>query len=118
MSERLALPAAARAWGTPSFAETLRRELADNAARLPLQQALVHSSCVADTPITVMIGEAAERDGKICVTAGIFYEGIVAGCSCADDPAPDNLNTEFCRLRLEIDRDTAGCSISMDDVPA
>ncbi len=114
MTERLALPASARAWGTPSFAETLRRELADNAARLPLQQALAHGSCVAETPVTVLVHAAGEREGRIRATVGIFYEGVISGCSCADDPAPDNLSGEYCRLLLEIDRDTAGCRVSMD----
>jgi hypothetical protein len=110
MSEKLALPAAARAWGSPSFAEVLKRELASKAAHLPLQQALAHSSSVAETPITVMV-EGVADGGK--ATVGIFYEGIVAGCSCADDPTPNNLNAEYCRLLLEIDTDTAECSVSL-----
>lgn len=110
---RLVLAEAARAWGTPSFAATLKRELEGNAALLPLQQALAHSSSVADTPVTVMVEQAAERDGGLRVTVGIFYEGIVAGCSCADDPTPNNLNTEHCRLLLEIDRDSGESRVSL-----
>lgn len=115
MSEKIELAAAVRAWGTPDFADVLKRELAGKAGRLPLQQALAHSSSVAETPITVLIDETDEHDGKIRATVGIFYEGIVAGCSCADDPTPNNLNTEHCRLLLEIDSSSAECSVSLLD---
>lgn len=114
MGKKLELPAAVRAWGTPSFADVLGRELAARAGQLPLQQALSRSSCVAQTPVTVLVYESGEREGRICATAGIFYEGVISGCSCADDPAP-NLVGEYCRLRLEIDGDTAECCVSMDD---
>jgi hypothetical protein len=115
MDEKLALPAAARAWGTPSFADVLRRELAARADRLPLQQALSRSSVVAETPVTVLVHETGEREGRICATVGILFDGVISGCSCADDPAPDNLVGEYCRLRLEIDGDTAECIVSMDE---
>lgn len=98
------LPASSRAWGTPDFAAVLKGELAAQAAELPLQQALRSTSTVTDEPPTVLL-LAACADAE-CITAkvGIFFSGILAGCSCADDPTPIEPQTEYCELEIEIDR--------------
>ena len=36
-----------------------------------------------------------------------IISGIIAGCSCADDPTPVDTTTEYCELQLEIDRESA-----------
>lgn len=91
------------AWGTPGFDAALKGELAQHAADLPLQQALAHSSTVADTPITVLLQRAAEEPGAIRVRAGIFYEGLLGGCACANDPTPESPYTEYCEVEVAID---------------
>ncbi len=53
---------------------------------------------------------AGEAD-IIRATAGIFYAGIIPGCSCADDPSPAHEYAEYCEVRLEIDRLTAETEI-------
>ncbi len=103
----LRLPDALKAWGTPDFADVLKRELARNAAELPLQQGLSISNYVVDAPVTVMIHSVDEAKNAIRVKAGIFYKGIVAGCACEGDPTPAPENTEYCVVLLEIDKTTA-----------
>lgn len=92
------------AWGTPDFDAVLKGELARHAAELPLQQALTHSSSVADTPLTVLLQRAAEEAGAVRVRAGIFYEGLLGGCACANDPTPESPYTEYCEVELDIDK--------------
>jgi hypothetical protein len=47
------------------------------------------------------------------VKAGIFYTGVIAGCSCADDPTPvDELN-EYCVVQFDIDRMTAETTVRL-----
>lgn len=98
------LPASARAWGTPDFPAALKRELAEQAAALPLQQALSGTSAVADEAITVILLDAQADTAAIHVKVGIFFGGILAGCSCADDPTPIESQNEYCELKIEIDR--------------
>ena len=58
---------------------------------------------------------AHEEPGLIRVKAGIFYTGIIAGCSCADDPTPiDELN-EYCVVQLDIDLATADTTVTLLD---
>ena len=101
------LPESARAWGTPGFPATLKRELAGHANELPLQQALTGTSAVADEAITVVLLDARADEMTLHAKVGIFFAGILAGCSCADDPAPVEPQTEYCELSLEIDRSSA-----------
>jgi hypothetical protein len=110
------LPNVLRARGTPEFGDTLRREIEQlDARQLPLQQGLSSSSHVTDRPFQARIISAREEDGILRIKAGIFYTGIIAGCSCADDPTPiDELN-EYCVVRLDIDTSTAETAVMLLD---
>lgn len=98
------LPDSARAWGTDDFPAVFKRELAEHMDELPLQQALTGTSAVADEPVTVVLLDARADATRIHAKAGIFFAGMLAGCSCADDPTPVESQTEYCELLLEIDR--------------
>jgi hypothetical protein len=102
------LPETLAAWGTPAFADRLRQELIGlGADALPLQQGLASGSYVHNGDIGVMLLGVAETPGAIQAKVGVFYQGVIAGCSCADDPTPVDTTTEYCQLRLEIDRGNA-----------
>jgi hypothetical protein len=108
------LHASLQAWNTPAFAETLAREIAQlGLDELPLQAGLSRGSMALDDNLTAIIISAYEEAGRICARVGISYSGIIAGCSCADDPTPDNLTTEYCQIRLEIDKATAAVKTSL-----
>ncbi|MEW6292694.1 MAG: hypothetical protein AB1544_05240 [Pseudomonadota bacterium] len=106
------LPDSARAWGTADFPAVLKRELAEHADELPLQQALSGTSAVADEPVTVVLLDAQADETSIHAKVGIFFAGILAGCSCADDPTPVEPQTEYCELRIAIERATGNASLS------
>jgi hypothetical protein len=102
------------AWGTPDFEDVLKKEIAQlGGDRLPLQQGLSASSYVVDGKLDVLINGAFEEAGVIRVKAGIFYAGIIAGCSCADDPTPVDENSEYCEIRLDIDMATAKTTVTL-----
>lgn len=109
------LPASLRAWGTPDFAATLKRELAEHTAALPLQQALTTTSAVADDAIEVVFLNATADADCIHAKVGVFFGGIIAGCSCADDPTPIEPQTEYCEVLLVIDRTQAETIIQLTD---
>ena len=101
------------AWGTPEFESVLKQELAQHAQELPLQQALASSSSVADAPVTVLVHNIADLGGSIRVKAGIFYEGLLGGCSCANDPTPESNYTEYCEVQLDIDKASAIATVTL-----
>jgi len=92
-------------WNSDQFAQVFKAELKQqNKDDLPLQQNLSYSSYVSDEPVSAMILKHSERDDYYIVEASIFYTGIIAGCSCADDPTPLDLHNEACELTFYIDR--------------
>lgn len=103
-----------RAWGTPDFEAVLKQEITQlGAGQLPLQQGLSTGNYVSDAPITVAINRVTAMEKVIRVTAGVFYQGIIGGCSCADDPTPISEINEYCEVLLDIDRETAIAAVEL-----
>lgn len=78
---------------------------------LPLQQGLSLSSYVGKSEINVVILNIESETDIIKIKAGVFYTGIIAGCSCSDDPGPTDEQTEYCELQFDIDKNTAETNI-------
>ncbi len=108
------LAKAIEAWGTADFTDVLKHEIEQlKADQLPLQQGLSCTSYVADSQHKAMIIRVSESKESIQVKAGIFYSGIIAGCSCADDPTPVDEQNEYCEMQFEINRQTAETSVTL-----
>lgn len=80
---------------------------------LPLQQGLTLSSYVGNADFKAVILNVTEENNVIKVKAGIFYTGIIAGCSCSDDPTPTDEQTEYCELQFDIDKKTAVTTVTL-----
>ena len=103
-----------RAWGKPEFRAVFKAEIARlGAADLPLQRGLSGSSHVTDTPPQAVILSASEDGDCLRIKAGLFYTGIIAGCSCADDPTPVDEQTEYCEVLLRIDKHSADTQVAL-----
>lgn len=106
------LTQALNAWGTPDFDGVLKKEIEQmGAEHLPLQQGLSTGSHALDNKLQAMIIGVSEDAGFIRAKAGIFYTGILTGCSCADDPTPVNEESEYCVVRLDISKATAETTV-------
>jgi hypothetical protein len=100
------------AWGTPNFQAVLKQEIEQlGADNLPLQQGLSTGNYVRNTPFTVLVHSVAELDNVIRVKIGIFYQGIIGGCSCTDDPTPASDINEYCEVHLDIDKASADTAV-------
>jgi len=103
-----------RAWATPEFEEVFKREVGRlDIGQLPLQQGLSQGSYASDRHLKVLVISAASSQGLIQVKAGIFYTGILPGCACSDDAAPESEYTEYCEVLFAINERNAGCTISL-----
>jgi len=102
------------AWGSAAFHDILKSEIEQLApGQLPLQQGLSVSSAVSNSPHTVRIIRFDDSPDCIRVRAGIFYSGVIAGCSCADDPTPVDEQNEYCEVQLEIDKRSAETRVTL-----
>lgn len=109
------LPESLHAWNTPEFAAALKRELEAQAPQLPLQGAVAATSMALDDAVAVMLIGATEEGAAIRARVGVFFAGIVAGCSCADDPTPVEPQNEYCELLLTIDKATGEAVAAIAD---
>ncbi len=99
---------------TPDFKTTLKAEIEGlDVGLLPLQQGLSRSSHVSADRVGAIIQRVEEGEGRIRVKAGLFFTGIIAGCSCADDPTPVDDLTEYCEVWFEIDAATGEAQVSL-----
>ncbi len=114
MKEIIKLPRSTAACGTPIFRECFKEEVEQlSADQLPLQQGLSLSSYVSAEPFTVMVISVTDDESTIHVKAGFFYSGIIAGCSCSDDPSPTDVQPEYCDVQFTIDKATAETAYSL-----
>lgn len=108
----IALVESVAAWGTPRFNDVFKHELeALPVDVLPLQQALSRGTSVLDEPRNVMIIAVTDTAQSIHAKIGVFYSGILAGCSCADDPTPVEAQPEYVELALDIDKTTGQAQV-------
>jgi hypothetical protein len=104
------------AWNTPMFRETFKHEIESlDPGLLPLQEGLSRSSHVTATPFRAVPLAADREDGQLRIKTGIFYTGIIAGCSCADDPTPIDEQTEYCVLEFAVDTATGVASVQLTE---
>ena len=102
------------AWGTPGFNDILKNEIQSlDAKYLPLQQGLSYSSHATNSDFSIMIISTHEDDSFLHVKAGVFYSGVIAGCSCADDPTPVPEQSEYCEILIDIVKTTAEARITL-----
>jgi hypothetical protein len=102
------------AWSTAEFESVARQEiLALNPDLLPLQQGLTHSNTASANRLDVRIINTSTTDDQLRLKAGLFYTGIIAGCSCSDDPTPQDEINEYCEVLFEIDRRSGAATVSL-----
>jgi len=108
------LPLSLQAFNTPTFNTTLKQEVcALNAERLPLQQGLQNSSYAISDKLSLTVLKVEQDEKNITVKAGLLYNGIIAGCSCADDPTPTDETNEYCDVLFCIDKKTAETTVTL-----
>ncbi|MEW5788061.1 MAG: hypothetical protein AB1899_09425 [Pseudomonadota bacterium] len=108
------LPKSLAVWPGPEFRAVLKAEIeALDPDLLPLQAALTRTSHVSERPHGAVILASSEDGTHLLARVGLFYAGIIAGCSCADDPTPVDEISEYCEVELRIDRRTGQASVRL-----
>lgn len=97
------LPLALAAWGGDAFAPALKAEVqALGPAALPLHR-LASTGHALDTRVSVTLIASRESDETIVARLGVFFEEILPGCSCGDEP---EAQPAYGELVLRIDKAT------------
>ena len=98
-------------WGTEQFKQVLKQEIeALGNDVLPLNQATCQGGLADDSNISALINSVTENDTRILIKVGIFFNEIIAGCNCGDDPASENT---YCELLVSINKISAEACFSL-----
>ena len=99
-------------WGLDSFSQTLKSEIENlESTALPLDKGTTQGGLVDDSNISVTIMNFTEEEGFIQAKVGVFFNEIIGGCSCGDDPLSENA---YCELQVSIDKVTAEAEFSVN----
>lgn len=110
----LRFPRAVAAWPSSGFKSILKAEIeAQEPGELPLQAALAFTSHVSDRPLGATILAVEVTADRLTVKAGLLFAGLIAGCSCADDPTPVDEVSEYCEVLFEIERADGRASVAL-----
>ena len=114
MTQTISFARALAAYGRDNFEGILKKEIeALGVDGLPLVKGLSGSNYVAGDKVQAMIISVTADARHVRVKAGIFFAGILTGCSCADDPTPVEEQNEYCELMFEIDRTSAHATVAL-----
>ncbi len=107
---------ALNAWLTPLFSDMLQQEIKQlNEAQLFLQQALKHGSHATVDDMKLIMLSANDDNDYIYAKVGVFYNSVVSGCHCDDDPSPMSVEIEYCELNFSLNKKTAEVDIELLD---
>ena len=79
---------------------------------LPLQQCMRQCNYVLELRPDILVLGMDDFAEEMQIRIGVFFSGIIAGCSCADDPTPVEPLTEYCELLLRMDKQTGYITIN------
>lgn len=103
-----------KAWGSPVFKEIFRNEISQlDGSLLPLQQGMSRGSYANVDNFKVVLLDFDEKKESFSAKVGIIFTSVIAGCACSDDPTPESDLSEYCELRLEVNKQTAETTISL-----
>lgn len=101
-------------WDSNNFSDIFNCEIKSlDISQLPLQQGLSHSSIALNDKLKATILEKTDLNDCYSIRAGLFYTGIISGCSCADDPSPQDEITEYCEALFLINKQSAETTITL-----
>ncbi|MES9855549.1 MAG: glucosamine--fructose-6-phosphate aminotransferase [Sedimenticola sp.] len=91
-----------RDWQTDSFNQTLKNELTSlKPGTLPLHFGTTQGGIVDDSDIAVTVLKSSDDGESIFIKVGIFFNEVIGGCSCGDDPLTASAN---CVMEIRIDK--------------
>jgi len=100
-------------WNSDRFVSTLKQEICDlPPGTLPLQQATDQGGMVEDSNIAVSVLRSDVNGNRLETKVCIFFNEIVGGCNCHDDPVSANLQAT---VLVSIDRNDAATSFTLLD---
>ena len=108
------LPDSVRNWNSAEFSGSFKREIQGlPSGTLPLQSRGTQNGLVDDSDLSLVLLQTTETGDMYNIRTGVFFSGIIGGCSCGDEPEAENA---YCEIWVRIHNKTAEASISLAGV--
>lgn len=105
-----------QAWGSSNFKQIVQQEILQlDEDSLPLQQGLQHSNYAKASNLETIILNVSDNIDFIFIKAGLFYQGAITGCHCADDPSSADDVNEYCVVMIKINKKTARITTNLTE---
>lgn len=105
------LPNSLRDWSSDRFEQSLKTELlALPLHKLPLQQG-TRGGYVDGANLQISLLQQSATPAQLQVKVGVFFNEIIAGCSCGDDPVTEPV---YCEMHISIDRRTGVSTFALE----
>ena len=99
------------AWGTDRFNETFKNEFRTLAGDLLTQYVKSTQGGQFDfSGLTISVLSTKDNNEAIELTVSVFFEELLAGCNCDDDPTAVNI---WARLAIKIKKSKAATFVSL-----
>ncbi len=106
------MPRTLSAWESARFASAFLEEAGSlPVGELRLERLLQYGSQAVGALQFMILASEADAD-CLRVRAGVFFQSVLSGCACADDPTPETLYNEYGELVFVIDRKTGLARVS------
>ncbi len=100
---------------TPALARRLRDILiALPVSEFNLQRALRQGSIALPETLDVAIIRSEPGAARTLIRVSLFFQSVIAGCNCADDPSPEDRLEEHCEARILIENDSGKLQVTLD----
>jgi len=98
-------------YNTDIFAKTLKSEIENlPTGSLPLHKGTTQGGMVDDSDISATIIKFSANETAVQAKVGVFFNEVIGGCSCGDDPLSENA---YCEILLLIDQETGEVSFAI-----
>lgn len=105
------LPESLQTYNTEQFNPTLKHELKSiDSGLFPLHLGTTQGGIVDDSQIAFSIINSRADAETIRAKVGVFFNEVIGGCSCGDDPLSENA---YCEIWVVINRQTAETEFSI-----
>lgn len=90
-------------WETPDFKPYCLAQLKAFVDELPLGQCCMHSSVIDPESVSFRMISTQRQDTSIGLKIGVFFEELLSGCACSDDPSQAMIRENgYCEMQLLI----------------
>ena len=93
-------------WDSDKFSDYIKSELSTKDVELlPLEKCCTYSAVIDENSISIMVISKILKVDSMVVKVGVFFQEILSGCACSDDPSQAMTHeNSYCEINIIINK--------------